>query len=377
MGNRRCLMIHFKKGLYTLHSDKNYNFQLNRVVNWDGGRLEDVTAVSQSITNPKEWKKTLIKLGDIALEEKRIENAIAYYRMSEFFMYNGDSDKLKYYRLSKELFYKHTKEYFEKGIVGKQEVPYETGNMPVLISKTTALKKGVIVLFGGNDSYMEELFYPMLYLQEQGYDVYIFEGPGQGAVLRELGITFTYQWEHPVKAILDYFHLDEVILIGISLGGFFAPRAAAFEKRVSKVVAWSVFPSFIDVITADFSMSVRFLYKTLLKCRCKMLLNLVIAYIMKKEPTVDWGVRQGMHAYGAASPYEYLKKITKYTITDTAEDDHFIQWDLYKKELDMLKNAKSITFRLFTEKEEASDHCQVGNTALALKTIIKWLETVE
>ncbi len=380
-------MIRFKKGLYKLNDDKNYNFQLNRVINWDGGRLEDVEPISKDITTPKEWKDELIKLGNTALSETRIENAIAYYRMSEFFMYSEDPDKIRYYRKSKELFYDYYKEYFEKGVVERLEIAYEDGKMPVLISKTKKDKKGTIVIFGGNDSYMEELFFPMLYLTEKGYDVYLFEGPGQGSVLREHGVKFTYKWEEPVKEVLDYFNLDDVILVGISLGGMLAPRAAAFEKRVSKVVAWSVFPSFIDVVTYDLPGAMRFLYKTMLKFRFKNTLNLLVKKFMKKTPTADWGIRQGMHAYGAESPYGYLKKIEDFKITDVAEKvtqdililqgngDHFINWKLYKRELDLFENVRSLTFRLFTEREFACDHCQVGNTELALKTIVSWLES--
>ncbi len=383
------LMIHFKKGLYKLNDDKNYNFQLNRAINWDGGALEDIKAVSDRIDSPLKWKKTLIELGDSALKEKRLENAIAYYRMSEFFMYSLDEDKLKYYKLAKDLFYDYYDEYFKDGMVERKEVPYESYTLPVLVSKTNRDKKGTIVIFGGNDSYMEELFFPMLYLKESGYDVYLFEGPGQGSVLREQDLKFTHEWEKPVKSVLDYFELDNVILIGISLGGMLAPRAAAFEKRVTKIVAWSVFPSFIDVMLYDFPRVVRFIYKGMLNFKLKFVLNFIIRRLMKKEPTVDWGVNQGMHAYGADTPYDYLKKIEKFSINDTAylitqdililqgKKDHFINWKLYEKEILLLKSAKSITFRLFTDKEDASDHCQVGNPKLALDTILKWLESFD
>ena len=70
----------------------------------------------------------------------------------------------------------------------------------------------------------------------------MFEGPGQGGVMRLQGMHFTHEWEKPVKAVLDTFDLNNVTIIGISLGGYLAPRAAAFDKRITKVVAWSVLP---------------------------------------------------------------------------------------------------------------------------------------
>ena len=97
--------IIFKRGIYQLNEESNFNYQLNRVINWDGGRLEDVQKVAGKIHNSKDWKRELIALGDEAITEERVGNAIAYYRMSEFFMYDGDSDKKKYYEKATDLFY--------------------------------------------------------------------------------------------------------------------------------------------------------------------------------------------------------------------------------------------------------------------------------
>ena len=88
--------VRLKKGVYELNSESNFNYQLNRVINWDGGRLEDVAPIASRIKVSADWKRELIALGDKAMSEDRTENAIAYYRMSEFFMCDGDPDKKKY-----------------------------------------------------------------------------------------------------------------------------------------------------------------------------------------------------------------------------------------------------------------------------------------
>ena len=92
------MQFNFKTGIYKLNNQANFDFQLNRLIMWDGGDLDEVRAVSHKINGSESWKRELIALGDKALAEKRIENAIAYYRMSEFFMYDGDPDKKKYYK---------------------------------------------------------------------------------------------------------------------------------------------------------------------------------------------------------------------------------------------------------------------------------------
>ncbi len=378
----------FKTGLYNLNNNENFNFQLNRLVNWDGGNLEEVQGVSQQIKSNKDWKEQLIGLGDKALQKKRIENAIAYYRMSEFFMFEEDPDKIKYYRKSRELFYAYYERYFSDNTVKKFVVPFEGVQLPVLYAAAQNKKKGTILFHGGNDSYFEELFFPMLYFSENGYDVYLFEGPGQGGVLREQGKKFTFEWEKPVTSILDYFNLDNVIIIGVSLGGMLAPRAAAFEKRIKHIAAWSVFPNFLHIALKALPAPARTVFALLLKLKLKAIINYIARIKMKHEVFMQWVFEHGMYAYDAETPYDYLKKLNSFQILDVAEkidqdililhgrNDHFIDWHFYTEEINSLENARSITFRLFTDKEQASNHCQCGNTELVLRTIIKWLETI-
>lgn len=378
----------FKKGLYSLNADENYNFQLNRLINWDGGDLEEIRSVAAGIQTNDQWKHRLIELGDKALAENRTENAIAYYRMSEFFMADGDPDKQACYKKAVDLFYSYYESYFTEKTVERFSVPFENVMLPVMYAKSQTEKKGTIVFHGGNDSYFEELFFPMLYFAEQGYDTYLFEGPGQGGVLREQNKKFTYEWEKPTKAILDYFGLEDVILIGVSLGGMLAPRAAAFEKRITHVVAWSVFPNFLHIALYDLPKALKVFFQSLLKMGAKRLVNSIMYSEMKKDVFMQWMFEHGMYAYDAQTPYDYLQKLNDFQLLNVADQitqdvlilhgkkDHFIDWHLYKEELDALTNAKSVTLRLFTEQESASNHCQCGNTKLALDTILAWLGTV-
>ncbi|MCB2356461.1 alpha/beta hydrolase [Clostridium estertheticum] len=381
--------ITFAKGIYNLNKEPNFNYQLNRVVMWNGGDLEDVKKIAEKIKDSASWKKELIGIGDQAKKQRRIKEAIGYYRMSEFFMYDGDLDKIKYYKLATDMFYDYYKEYFEDGTVVRYEVPYDGVNLPVLYTKAVGEKKDTILLHGGNDSYMEELFFPMLYFAEHGFDVYLFEGPGQGGVMRTQGKHFTYQWEKPVKAIIDYLNIDGVTIIGASLGGMLAPRAAAYEKRIKRVIAWSIFPNFFFVVLGMIPSSLQKVIKILMLLHAAPILNLVFKMKSKKNPTIDWGIKHGMYAYNAKSPYEYILKLNEFQMIDVghlidqdvlvigANQDHFIDYKLFKGELDSLSNVHSLTFRLFTDKECASNHCNMGNTKLTLDTMINWIEMIK
>jgi pimeloyl-ACP methyl ester carboxylesterase len=381
--------IQFKKGSYLLNKEENFNFQLNRVIMWDGGRLEDIQPIADNITDSESWKQELISLGDKATEKGRIENAIAYYRMSEFFMYDGDKDKLKYYRLGTKMFYEYFSEYFESGKVKKLQVPYEDVSLPVMYTKAVGQKKDTILLHGGNDSYFEEFFYPMLYFAENGFDVYLFEGPGQGGVVREQGKHFTYQWEKPVKAVLDTFQLEDITIIGASLGGMLAPRAAAFDKRIQRVIGWSIFPNFLSAVLYALPKSVWVIMKWMIKNNFSGIINSKMKKMMAEDQTVDWAIRHGMYAYEANSPFEYLKKLNDFQMVNIgdritqdmliigANQDHFIAKELYKEEIDALTNVRSLTYRLFTEKECAEGHCNVGNPQLCFNTMVNWIEQMK
>lgn len=52
--------IVFKTGTYELNSDANFNFQLNRVIMWDGGDADEIMTVSPRIKTSSDWVKGMI-----------------------------------------------------------------------------------------------------------------------------------------------------------------------------------------------------------------------------------------------------------------------------------------------------------------------------
>jgi hypothetical protein len=109
-----------------------------------------------------------------------------------------------------------------------------------------AEKKPLILAIGGYDSILEEK-YPVIgkAALDRGYSVLMYEGPGQGEPLRKYGMKFVPDWEKPTAAVLDEFlrshdNPQKIVLFGMSMGGYLAPRAAAFEQRIDGVVAYDV-----------------------------------------------------------------------------------------------------------------------------------------
>jgi alpha-beta hydrolase superfamily lysophospholipase len=122
----------------------------------------------------------------------------------------------------------------------RHAIPYAGASLPAywLPAAGERLSGEAVLIHGGFDSLIEE-FYPIWQrIAMAGFDVVAFEGPGQGGA-RALGsLTFDHDWERPVGAVLDYFGLASVGLVGISMGGYWAVRAAGREPRIHRVVAW-------------------------------------------------------------------------------------------------------------------------------------------
>ncbi|UCF04537.1 MAG: hypothetical protein JSV33_11460, partial [bacterium] len=60
----------------------------------------------------------------------------------------------------------------------------------------------------------------------------------------------------------------------------------------------------------------------------------------------------------------------------TGRNDHFIPFKMHHMQVKALKNAKSVTAKVFTKETHAHNHCQIGNIKLALDVILKWIPDV-
>ncbi len=114
------------------------------------------------------------------------------------------------------------------------------------------------VSVGGADSYAEENYFSGLGLVERGMAMLLLDTPGRGSAIYLNGIATRYDYEIPVRTALDWLSeqpeidADRIALVGISLGGYYAPRAAAFDERVKALVCWSGIMSLLPDIYDHF-----------------------------------------------------------------------------------------------------------------------------
>ncbi|MCL2037686.1 alpha/beta fold hydrolase [Candidatus Saccharibacteria bacterium] len=386
--NKNLYPYKFFRGYPQINPVPFFNLSLLRTVDWNGGDIDEVTVAAKQIVDIDSWIKTFNDLGDKAMADHRVGNAIAYYRWAEGYMPWNDPRKTAAYDKHVELFYKYYAEIFDSKIK-LDRLPYGDTTLPVWIAKPKQQPRGAIVLHGGYDSYLEEFLQIALYLTEAGYAVYAFEGPGQGQVVRKSNLTITPDWHKVVGALLDHYELDDVTLIGASLGGALAPRAAAGDQRIKRVIAWGVMPNFLNVLLSTRPKFVQALVRIMLKAHLAPVINLVMSIQAKTDPMAAWGVQHGMKTFGAKSAYDFMRKADKIQIADIGDKitgdvliigsdrDHFVPPSFYKPMIDAMPNARTLTYRLFTQAECSGSHCVVGNTRGVLDLMIEWISSHE
>ena len=397
--------VTFPRGMYHLNDEPHIDYQLNRTVNWDGGDLKEVRAAGPGIKDFADWKRVLGELGDRAWAQGRTKNAFGYYLMRDFYTSWEDADKLANYHRAQDVFAEYYREVFAPSdgsapAAERLAVPYEGDvTLPVfhVLPADAAAKgaakaaaKGTILLHGGNDSYMEEFLPFALYLREHGYEVFLYEGPGQGSVIRDQGCPFTWQWEKTSRAITERFDLTDVTIIGISLGGYFAPRAAAFDKRISRVVGWSIYPGTWDLVEGAAGKGAVRVLGALLHAHIADVINGPMRRKAAKGDISAQAMVDMCHAYGATSICDMYRKMENYSLANCADkvdqdvlilgadEDIYIPVKLLDKELSLLTAAKSVEVRMFTTAEdEAGNHCNVGDPKAALDCILDWLARLD
>ena len=138
--------------------------------------------------------------------------------------------------------YQRALPYFE--IPGERvAIPYEGGTTMygILRKPWHTPKPPVVLLVPGLDSVKEELHTYGDDFLRRGMAVLAIDGPGQGEM--EFEHPMRHDYEVPARYAIDYLesradvNASRVGMMGVSLGGYYAPRAAAFEKRIKAVIA--------------------------------------------------------------------------------------------------------------------------------------------
>jgi dienelactone hydrolase len=173
--------------------------------------------------------------------------ATNYLAQSERMLSHSDPNRIPTYRRILELAQKSFE--LRDPRVGRVQIPYEGTTLPGYFSAAPATDAGpapVMIMFNGLDSTKEHMYNSEHWaeLAARGISTLMVDPPGSGEALRLQGLTARIDTEAWATACVDYLETRDDVdttrigLVGWSLGGYYAPRAAAFEKRLALVVAW-------------------------------------------------------------------------------------------------------------------------------------------
>ncbi len=281
------------------------------------------------------------------------------------------------------------------------EIPYEHRTLPgwFLRPTTDGTRRPTIIMNNGSDGQnVDMLAQGGFAALERGYNVVIFEGPGQGSQLFLENIPFRPDWEKVITPIVDVLdqrsdvNQGQIALRGISFGALLTPRAAAYEHRIAALVAdpgsvsdWDNYPSVVqntanagtpeqvnaawaNVILAGATSEETFNLKKTLE------IYSVAAHDAAKQGIVplDWASLSNIIQQYNLN--EVVDKIRCPTLVTQYEGDTF-----FTTEGQTLYDAlpvKKKAFREFTSVDGAQYHCGPMAPQLVNETCWDWLDEV-
>ena len=130
------------------------------------------------------------------------------------------------------------------------EIPYEGISYPALfVPGEGEGPRPCMVFCNGLDSVKEAIFLCIRdEFSKRGVSCLMVDQPGVGEALRQRGMTAVVESERWASAAVDWLETrtdvdgDRLGMMGWSLGGYYAPRAAAFEPRFKLCVSWGANP---------------------------------------------------------------------------------------------------------------------------------------
>ncbi|GAB0117951.1 alpha/beta hydrolase family protein [Acidisoma sp. 7E03] len=176
----------------------------------------------------------------------KLNRAALYYQIAERMQAHGYEPRRQAFEAGQSAFL--------RGIaLGRQncqriEIPYESGIIPGLFTRAEGAEGPApcLVFINGLDSSKEMLYWTRLghELARRGVSTLHIDQPGSGEALRRFGLTAVYDTERWASRVVDYLETRSDVdarrigLCGISLGGYYTPRAVAFEPRFALGAVW-------------------------------------------------------------------------------------------------------------------------------------------
>ncbi|HEY5378912.1 MAG TPA: prolyl oligopeptidase family serine peptidase [Pseudolabrys sp.] len=303
-----------------------------------------------------------------------LQRASAYYHVGERFLQPKSKEGLDAYRRGIDCF-RDACQYIKRPRIEHVEIPYGDKSLPALyVHAEPANKSGKVpamVFFDGLDVTKEiQYFKGIADLVERGIACLIVDGPGNGESIRFRELYLRHDTEHYATPVFDYLasrpEVDDkrIGVMAISLGGYYAPRAAAYDQRYACCIAWGA----------------QWDYQKIWLDRFERLARADTPSLSVAAQHISWVLNATSQedAIKKLAPFKLdgaVQKITCPFLMLHGEGDEQIPLPEARKCFDAV-GSKNKTFKLFTREEGGYHHCQIDNQSICSAYMWDWLERV-
>ncbi|HET7850702.1 MAG TPA: alpha/beta fold hydrolase [Pseudolabrys sp.] len=266
-------------------------------------------------------------------------------------------------------------QYIKRPRLEHVEIPYEGTSLPAIYVHAEPANRSdkvpAMVFFDGLDVTKEiQYFKGVADLAARGIACLIVDGPGNGESIRFRNLYLRPDTEHYATPAYEYLAARPEIdarrigVMAISLGGYYAPRAAAFEPRFACCIAWGAQWDYQKIWRDRFDRIAR-----------------------AETPSLSVASHHILWVLNAASKEEALKRLAPFNLDGAVqkitcpflmlhgEGDEQIPLSEARKCFDAV-GSKHKTFKLFTREEGGYHHCQIDNQSICSAYMWDWLEQV-
>jgi alpha-beta hydrolase superfamily lysophospholipase len=359
---------------------------------WGGAEIGEVNRVGLRLKDRvgdddawfREWSRegrkvedrgrALIAEGHGSSGAQYLQRASAYYHVGERFIQPKSKEGLDAYRRGVDCLREAAK-HLKRPRLEHVEIPYGDTGLPAIYVHAEPVKAGgqvpAVVFFDGLDVTKEiQYFKGVADLVARGIACLIVDGPGNGESIRFRNLYLRADTEHYATPAYEWLAARPEIdakrigVMAISLGGYYAPRAAAFEQRFACCIAWGAQWKYRKIWAERFERIAR-----------------------AETPALSVASQHIMWVLNATSQDDVLKKLEAFDLDGTVqkltcpflllhgEGDEQVPMNEAQACFDAV-GSKQKTFKVFTREEGGYHHCQIDNQSICSAYMWDWLEDV-
>ena len=381
-----------------LYFPSNYRWSMGLLIclsaaPWTGVEIDEVNRVGRALADRvgddaawfEEWARMgekieargrdALRAGHKLTAASCFMRATRYYQTGERFIHPRSQRSMDVYARSVTLF-KDAAAMTRRPRIEPVEVPYENTSLPALLvhpdrEATGARPAPAMIFFDGFDVTKELQYgYGIPDLAARGVGCLIVDGPGNGESVRFRNLPLIAETENYATPVYEYlaareeFDPTRIGVMALSLGGYYAPRAAALEPRFACCVAWGA----------------QWDYHEIWARRLEELDSGKVLSLSVPPEHLQW-------VLGVSDRAAALKKLEAFRLDGIVQKmacpflllhgagDEQIPLELAEK-LFEAAGSKQKALKIFSRDEGGFHHCQVDNITIGVHYMFDWIADV-